>query len=1253
MNSLSGNIRIVTGMFAFLILPAAFLQAEENHSAHERGLRIPAEVRAYWQGRKPLFKASPDRLQASIDWSSQDSPVKNQQSCGSCWAFSAVGLVENIGTQTDLSEQVIISCADGGCSGGWYGDALKYIAEQGAPPESCYPYIAGNGSCGNKCGNPAFLEKIETYDYWPRWGDPDYTTAGMLKTLLQSGPVIVSMLVPDDGTFDDYDGGIYDYSGGAIPEENGHAVLVVGYNDSGSYFKVKNSWGSGWGESGYFRISYNDVTDDTRFGGYACTASDPFTEEQEVETLSTPGKPAGDISVLKNTSHTYSTTTAVSSLGHAVEYRFEWGDGTFSAWSASLSASHSWPNAGAKTVYSHARCSLHPDVTAKSSGLTVTVNEPVETVSEPGTPSGEALPTRGQTYPYSTTGAVSSLGHTLEYRFDWGDGTYSAWSVSKSQTHAWSLTGLKNVRVQARCSIHTDKSNVSGILTVQVLEPETVSKPGQPSGQTHPTIGVMAAYTFFPAASNLGHELEYRISWGDGMLSNWSVATSAEHAYANTGTYLVTAQARCRTHTDKTGSSDPLTVFAEQPEMLSKPLEAQGERQPVRGTACEYSSGGAVSNLNHQVEYSIDWGDSTSSGWSLEPSASHAWTSAGEKPVVVAARCREHKDRQSVSNAAWIQVLAPFHEIHIRTMPEGLSLVVDDTVRRSPAGIRRRPGDELDITVPSPQGFYAFERIEGKEAGDSPFTLGESDTCILALFRLMQFPLSIAAADTTMGRVAPSGDSLPVDAGTWIQIQAYPRQGFAFSNWSGDLTGQQNTDSLFMDSAKSVTAHFYKPDFSPPALITFPTPGSRAVPLDEPVRITLTDPDNPPDTDSLDLYLNGIPLILDGRRQAFSGGCILLGSDTLRILLLPKDGHSAGTATVRLHSRDSSRERNILDSTWSFEADSASTRPLGFHEAGEAGVLEDAASGIRLWMPQDDDQASGETVFLQAAEDIPALPDSLILQRPAWHFSPHGISFRDSIRAEVRLDSGSAEETAGESCYLFYLAPQATGWQRIGSFRGDSACTASMPSLAYLAVARRAPEMLSALQRPAGPSELWKDSLYVFSVPAVQTQFGSAVEYSFSWGTGNSPSWSPDTSAFHTWSLPGRYSVTVTARLVRHPDRTVVSDTLFVTVGNSHAETPAAAALPERFDLLPGMPNPFNPRTVFILTLPNEEWTDLIIYNLQGQRVKVLASGRLEAGIHRFEWDGTDGSRVQGSGLYICIMRAGSFVRQLKVMFLK
>ncbi|MBN1895548.1 T9SS type A sorting domain-containing protein [bacterium] len=1240
-------------MLAFLILPAAFLDAEENHPVHERGLRIPPEVREYWRGREPLFKPSPDRLQASMDWSSQDSPVKNQRSCGSCWAFSAIGLVENIGAQTDLSEQVIISCADGGCSGGWYGDALQYIAEQGVPPESCYPYTAANGSCGNQCSNPAFLEKIETYDYWPRWGDPDLTTAGRLKTLLQSGPVIVTMLVPDDGTFDDYDGGIYDYSGGAVPEENGHAVLVVGYNDSGSWFKVKNSWGTGWGENGYFRISYNDVTDDIRFGGYACTASNPFTEEQEVETLSAPGKPSGDTSVLKNTSHTYSTTAAVSSLGHVVEYRFEWGDGTYSAWSASLSASHSWSAAGIKTVYAHARCSLHPDVTSQSSGLAVTVNEPVETVTTPGTPSGEASPTRGQTYTYSTTGAVSSLGHTLEYRFDWGDGTFSFWSVSKSQTHVWNSTGPKNVRVEARCMIHTDKSNVSGILTVQVLEPETVSKPGMPSGPARPTIGILYPYTFTPAVSNLGHELEYRVSWGDGALSDWSAAKSAEHAFVETGTYLVTVHARCRIHPDKTSSSDPLTVIAEEPERLSEPLAAEGEKNPVRGTACEYRSGGAISNLGHPVEYSFDWGDSTSSDWTPEARASHAWAGAGDKAIVVTARCRDHPDKQSVSGTAWIRVLAPFHEIRIRTRPESLSVAVDDTLYHSPAGIWRRPGDRIHIRIPSPQGFYAFESIEGKNQADSVFTLGESDTCIQALFRLMQFPLSIASADTAMGRVAPCGDSLPVYAGTFVRIQAFSRPGFAFSAWSGDLAGERNPDSLFMDGAKSVTAHFYERDFSPPALITFPAPGSRAVPIDEPVRITLTDPGHAPDPDSLDLFLNGIPLILDGTRQTWNGGCILLGSDTLRILLLPRDGHSAGATTVRLRCLDSSRERNILDSTWSFEAGSASTRSLGFHEAGAAGVLEDTESGIRLWFPQDDAQASGETVFLQAAENIPALPDTVRLERPAWHFSPHGIIFRDSIRTEVRVDSGSAAETDGESCYLFYLAPQRTDWQMIGGFRGNPACTVSLQSLGYLAVVRRAPETLAALTRPAGPTELWKDSLYAFSIPTVQTRFGSAVEYSFSWGTGNSPAWSPDTSAFHTWSLPGRYGVTVTARLVLDPDQSVVSDTLFVTVGNSHCETATAAALPDRFDLLPGMPNPFNPRTVFTLTLPSEEWTDLIIYNMQGQRVKVLASGRLAAGIHRFEWDGSDGSRVQASGLYICVMRAGSFVRQRKVMFLK
>jgi C1A family cysteine protease/photosystem II stability/assembly factor-like uncharacterized protein len=255
----------------------------QDSRIYSLGLIIPDSVKEYWSTHNPKVSYNPSEFLSSIDWSTHDSPVKNQGSCGACWAFAAVALVENLGLQNDLSEQDIISCAYAGdCGGGFYGQALNYIKNHGISPESCYPYTYSNGNCGDKCQDPAFLEKITTFDQL--WGWP--AELNNVKGALQSGPIVVSFSVYAD--LYDYTDGIYTHSYGAYV--GGHAVLVVGYDDAEQCFKFKNSWGTSWGEDGYCRISYSDVSSEVCFGSHGTIASKVFTESNNEYTIYNDGQ---------------------------------------------------------------------------------------------------------------------------------------------------------------------------------------------------------------------------------------------------------------------------------------------------------------------------------------------------------------------------------------------------------------------------------------------------------------------------------------------------------------------------------------------------------------------------------------------------------------------------------------------------------------------------------------------------------------------------------------------------------------------------------------------------------------------------------------------------------------------------------------------------------------------------------------------------------------------------------------------------
>jgi C1A family cysteine protease len=234
---------------------------------------LPVGAEMMVMSEPPIVGAPP-----SLDWRNNSgnfvTPVRNQGSCGSCWAFATTAALESAvlraentpGVDLNLSEQVLVSCGvsggndAGGCGGGRVDWAADYIRDTGLPLETCYPYTATDGACGSACST----YQTATYRIasWAYVATTSPTVIAIRDALVSYGPLVTTMDVYED--FYSYSSGVYSYATGAY--EGGHAVLIVGYSDAGQYFIVKNSWGAGWGESGFFKIAYSEISSVVEFG---------------------------------------------------------------------------------------------------------------------------------------------------------------------------------------------------------------------------------------------------------------------------------------------------------------------------------------------------------------------------------------------------------------------------------------------------------------------------------------------------------------------------------------------------------------------------------------------------------------------------------------------------------------------------------------------------------------------------------------------------------------------------------------------------------------------------------------------------------------------------------------------------------------------------------------------------------------------------------------------------------------------------
>jgi len=244
-------------------------------------------------------KVAMEDLPENVDWRDQGvvTDVKNQGSCGSCWAFATVEQIEsyvaiNNVTVPELSTQEVTTCTPntlscggtGGCKGSIPQLGFNYVQLFGLTTASEYPYWSGvtgmTGNCKYNLDKRAPVATVSGFDTLPR-----NDIAVVMEHLANVGPLAIAGCATP---WQFYSHGVYDGCDYGSNIELNHAIQLVGYGTDpaeGDYWLVRNSWGTGWGEKGYIRLRReSELTcglDSTPMNGLACEGG-PGTDVQHV-----------------------------------------------------------------------------------------------------------------------------------------------------------------------------------------------------------------------------------------------------------------------------------------------------------------------------------------------------------------------------------------------------------------------------------------------------------------------------------------------------------------------------------------------------------------------------------------------------------------------------------------------------------------------------------------------------------------------------------------------------------------------------------------------------------------------------------------------------------------------------------------------------------------------------------------------------------------------------------------------------------
>jgi cathepsin B len=217
----------------------------------------------------------PENFNAAEKWPGCVHAIRDQQHCGSCWAFAASEVISDrfciaSNKQIDvvLSPQYLVSCnniLNHGCNGGVPLFSWWFIARTGLVTDECLPYQSGSGKNPVPCNSFKTCADGSAIKYYK--SKLSTTTVLQNPTSIQTnilayGPVEAAFSVYED--FMHYKSGIYKHTSGSLL--GGHAVKIVGWGKENgqNYWIIANSWNTTWGENGFFRIAWGEVGIDSQ-----------------------------------------------------------------------------------------------------------------------------------------------------------------------------------------------------------------------------------------------------------------------------------------------------------------------------------------------------------------------------------------------------------------------------------------------------------------------------------------------------------------------------------------------------------------------------------------------------------------------------------------------------------------------------------------------------------------------------------------------------------------------------------------------------------------------------------------------------------------------------------------------------------------------------------------------------------------------------------------------------------------------------